>query len=91
MSARSRTPASRSSCSTLKQYSKAAPSQVQVPWPTPTTRRWRWPAFSFSMTVAKPPAASTACAGVHTDRVLASGPRPAVAAKFNLGPVALIR
>jgi hypothetical protein len=36
--ARSRTPASRSSWSTLKTYSKAAPSHVQVPWPIPTTR-----------------------------------------------------
>jgi hypothetical protein len=32
-------PGARSSCSTFKAYSNAAPSQVQVPWPMPMTSR----------------------------------------------------
>ena len=67
---RSRTPASRSSWSTLKTYSNAAPSQVQVPWPIPTTRVCSSPAASRLMTARSPAAASHGVVGgAHRDGV----------------------
>ncbi len=87
----SRTPAWRSSCSTLNAYSKAAPSHVQVPWPVPTTIVCRVPARILSMAWASRSAASIAWPAVHTERLLPSGPSPGVAAKLSFGPVALTR
>ena len=67
MSASSRTPAWRTSCSTLKAYSKAAPSHVQVPCPMPTTSTWCSPCFILAIEARSAAEASTAWPEVHTE------------------------
>ena len=90
-SALSRTPRSRSSCSTLKVYSNAAPSHVQVPCPVPMTMVFFSPVLSSSTSRVEDPEVWDACDAVHTDSELPSGPGPGVAAKLSFGPVAFIR
>ena len=91
MSARSRTPAWRTSCSTLNAYSKAAPSHVQVPWPMPTTSVWCSPCCILAIDASKRRRRLDGVArGAHREGV-AVGPSPGVAPKLSFGPVALIR
>ncbi len=72
-------------------YSKAAPWQVQVPCPVPTRNRWRSPRRMRATAASRAAAAAAAWGGVQTERLWPFGPRPGVASKASLGPVALTR
>ena len=73
-------------------YSKAAPSQVQVPCPMPTRKRRFSPRRMRSTSSSSAAAACAACAGWQTDRLCPpSGPSPSVLSNRSAGPVALIR
>ena len=80
-------PRVRSSCSTLKVYSNAAPSQVHVPWPTPMTRVCRSPGPQLRRsTPSSACAACSACPGVHTDRELPVRSEPRGGGEVQLRP-----
>src|ERR1039458_7551448 len=82
MSARSRTPAWRTSCSTLKAYSNAAPSQVQVPCPMPMTSTWCSPCFILAIEASS--AADAATRRAHRIGVTV-GAQPRGGAEIELG------